>query len=210
MPSAIPAPQGLLYIISAPSGAGKSSLNKALLAHDPTLHMSVSYTTRAPRLGEVDGRDYNFIDIPTFEAKKAAGEFLETAFVHGNYYGTNRIWIEEQLQAGNNILLEIDWQGADQVRKIFPDAVSIFILPPSFEVLASRLKGRATDSADVIAARLAGAQREINEAPNFQFVIVNDIFETACDELFHIVAATKLTFGAQKRRHPAFFAKMGL
>lgn len=201
---------GCLYIISAPSGAGKSSLNKSLLARDPSLKMSVSFTTRMPRTGEVDGRDYNFITIEEFNRRKEAGEFLETAFVHGNYYGTSRTWIEEQLSLGANIILEIDWQGARQVKAIFPDATGIFILPPSIQTLEKRLQGRATDSQEVISRRLQGAQLEISQAPHFEYVVINDDFQKASDELFAIITAARLTFRAQKKSKKTLFASLGL
>ncbi len=201
---------GCLYIISAPSGAGKSSLNKSLLARDPSLKMSVSFTTRMPRTGEVDGRDYNFITIEEFNRRKEAGEFLETAFVHGNYYGTSRTWIEEQLSLGANIILEIDWQGARQVKAIFPDATGIFILPPSIQTLEKRLQGRATDSQEVISRRLQGAQLEISQAPHFEYVVINDDFQKASDELFAIITASRLTFRAQKKSKKTLFASLGL
>lgn len=201
---------GCLYIISAPSGAGKSSLNKSLLARDPSLKMSVSFTTRMPRTGEVDGRDYNFITIEEFNRRKEAGEFLETAFVHGNYYGTSRTWIEEQLSLGANIILEIDWQGARQVKAIFPDATGIFILPPSIQTLEKRLQGRATDSQEVISRRLQGAQLEISQAPHFEYVVINDDFQKASDELYAIITAARLTFRAQKKSKKTLFASLGL
>lgn len=201
---------GCLYIISAPSGAGKSSLNKSLLARDPSLKMSVSFTTRMPRTGEVDGRDYNFVTIEEFNRRKEAGEFLETAFVHGNYYGTSRTWIEEQLSLGANIILEIDWQGARQVKAIFPDATGIFILPPSIQTLEKRLQGRATDSQEVISRRLQGAQLEISQAPHFEYVVINDDFQKASDELFAIITAARLTFRAQKKSKKTLFASLGL
>ena len=172
--------------------------------------MSVSFTTRMPRTGEVDGRDYNFVTIEEFNRRKEAGEFLETAFVHGNYYGTSRTWIEEQLSLGANIILEIDWQGARQVKAIFPDATGIFILPPSIQTLEKRLQGRATDSQEVISRRLQGAQLEISQAPHFEYVVINDDFQKASDELFAIITAARLTFRAQKKSKKTLFASLGL
>jgi len=201
---------GRLYIVSAPSGAGKSSLNKALLAHEPTMRMSVSYTTRSPRAGEVNGKDYNFVSLEEFNRRKAAGEFLETAYVHGNFYATSRLWIEEQLALGTSIILEIDWQGAKQVKALFPESLGIFILPPSMAELEKRLRGRGTDAADVTERRLQGAHLEISQAPHFEYVIVNDDFKTACEELFAIVAASRLTYKAQKATRQELFISLGL
>ncbi|MCF0253611.1 MAG: guanylate kinase, partial [Duodenibacillus sp.] len=195
-----PSRAGSLFIISAPSGAGKSSLVKALLARDPRIKRSVSSTTRAPRPGEMDGREYNFITTEAFEERVRRGEFLEHAYVHGNYYGTSRTWIEEQLAEGNDVLLEIDWQGASQVRRIFPEAASVFILPPTLEELASRLYKRGTDAGDVIIRRLAGAAREIAQAPNFDYVIVNDVFEESVQALQAITAAARLSYRSQAAR----------
>ncbi|HBN73442.1 MAG TPA: guanylate kinase [Sutterella sp.] len=206
----IEGPRGHLYIVSAPSGAGKSSLNKALMARDSRLKKSVSYTTRAPRTGETNGIDYNFITLEEFNRKKVAGDFLETAHVHGNYYGTCRLWIEEALNTGAEIILEIDWQGARQVKTIFPEATAIFILPPSMPVLEKRLRGRATDAPDVIARRLSGAALEISQAPHFDYIVINDDFEKACEELHTIVKASRLTFSAQKAAKSALFASFGL
>ena len=199
-----------LFITSAPSGAGKSSLNATLLKRDSTLKMSVSFTTRAPRKGEVDGKDYNFVTLEEFNRRKDAGEFLETALVHGNYYGTSRLWIEEELRKGVSVILEIDWQGAKQVKKIFPDAVTIFILPPSMEILEKRLRGRGTDSEEVIEKRLAGAALEISQAPHFEYVIVNDDFETAADDLYAIARSARLTFATQKIAKKETFTAFGL
>ena len=172
--------------------------------------MSVSFTTRSPRKGEVNGRDYNFVTLEEFNERKAAGEFLETALVHGNFYGTSRLWIEEQLQKGVSVILEIDWQGAKQVKKIFPDAVTIFILPPSMEILEKRLRGRGTDSEEVIEKRLAGAALEISQAPHFEYVIVNDDFETASDDLYAIARSARLTFATQKIAKKETFTSFGL
>ena len=148
---------GRLFMVTAPSGAGKSSLVNALLAADPAIMLSISHTTRDPRPGEVNGREYHFVSVAEFEERKAHGEFLESALVHGNYYGTSRVWIEEQMAAGRDVLLEIDWQGARQVREKIADIVGIFILPPSIESLNARLHKRGTDSEAVITRRLMGA-----------------------------------------------------
>ena len=145
---------GTLFIVTAPSGAGKTTLVSGLLARDPLVSLSVSYATRAPRAGEVDGQHYHFVDVPTFRALRDKGEFLEWAEVHNNYYATSKTWLESQIASGKDILLEIDWQGAQQVRKVFPKAVGVFILPPSVEELERRLRGRGTDSEEVIARRV--------------------------------------------------------
>ena len=152
---------GRLFMITAPSGAGKSSLVKALLEHDPEIELSISHTTRAPRPGEVNGREYHFISVNEFEERKTRGEFLESALVHGNYYGTSRVWIEQRMAAGKDVLLEIDWQGARQVRSQFEGTVGIFILPPSIDALEARLHKRGTDSEATITRRLMGAGAEI-------------------------------------------------
>ena len=190
-----------LFMVTAPSGAGKSSLVHALLQKDPSIRLSVSFTTRAPRPGEVDGREYNF----------TTSEFLEYAHVHGNYYGTSRVWIEEQLAQGRDVLLEIDWQGAEQVRKIFPEeVVDIFILPPSMKALEERLRGRGTDSAEVIERRLAGAHAEMVHAPEFAYIVVNDRFETALEEISAITRASRLKAGLQKSRNQGLFNGLGI
>ncbi|MCW5626271.1 MAG: guanylate kinase [Burkholderiales bacterium] len=192
---------GRLFIVCAPSGAGKTSLVRALLTADPAVHLSVSYTTRPARPGEQDGRDYHFVDAATFGAMRDRGELLESAEVHGNLYGTSQRWIEGEMRAGNDILLEIDWQGAQQVRRLMPDTVGIFILPPSFEILAERLTGRGTDSPAVIARRLQAAQSEIGHAAEFDYTIVNNDFDEASRDLIAIVRAERLRFAAQALRH---------
>ena len=163
---------GTLFIVAAPSGAGKTTLVSGLLAQDAGVRLSVSYTTRAPRAGEVNGQHYHFVDVATFKAMAGRGEFLEWAEVHGNYYGTSRVWLEAQMNSGTDILLEIDWQGAQQVRKVFPDAVGVFILPPSIEELERRLRGRGTDSEEVIARRVLAAQGEMRHVGEFDYVII--------------------------------------
>lgn len=192
---------GTLYIVSAPSGAGKTSLVRALLAADPAVQLSISYTTRPMRPGEVDGRDYHFVSKETFEAMRAHGDFLESAEVHGNLYGTSRGWIEQRMAAGDDILLEIDWQGALQVRRLMAEAVGIFVLPPSIEVLAQRLTGRATDSEAVIARRVSAARTEIGHVGEFDYVIINNDFEEATRDLTAIVRAARLRLEAQFLRH---------
>ncbi len=192
---------GTLYIVSAPSGAGKTSLVRALLAADPAVQLSISYTTRPMRPGEVDGRDYHFVSKETFEAMRAHGDFLESAEVHGNLYGTSRGWIEQRMAAGDDILLEIDWQGALQVRRLMSDAIGIFVLPPSIEALAQRLTGRATDSEAVIARRVSAARAEIGHVGEFDYVIINNDFEEATRDLTAIVRAVRLRLKAQLLRH---------
>ena len=201
-------PLGTLYIVTAPSGAGKTTLVHAVLEREPGLALSISYTTRAPRPGEVDGRDYRFVSREEFLRLRDGGELLEWAEVHGNYYGTSRTWIETQLQQDRDVLLEIDWQGARQVRRIFPHAVSIFILPPSLEALEARLRGRGTDSEATIARRLAAAREEMRHVEEFDYVIINDRLERAIDELTAVVRAARLRLPVQKRRHAAYFAQL--
>lgn len=196
---------GLLYIVAAPSGGGKSSLVAAALAMDPRLRLSVSYTTRAPRPGEVEGRDYHFVDRDTFMRMRSGGEFLESAEVHGNLYATSRRQIEDANAEGVDVVLEIDWQGAQQVRAIFPDVVSIFILPPSVRELERRLRLRGQDSEVVIAQRLASAETEIAHASEFDYVILNKHFEDARQDLGAIIRAARLTLDRQRARHPELF-----
>ena len=192
---------GTLFIVSAPSGAGKTSLVRALLAADPGVRLSISHTTRALRPGEVDGRDYHFVTKDTFDAMRARGDFLESAEVHGNFYATSRGWIAERMAAGDDILLEIDWQGALQVRRIMSEAVGIFVLPPSLDALAERLANRATDSPDVIARRMSAARAEIGHVGEFDYVIINTEFEDAARDLIAIVRARRLRLTAQLSRH---------
>ena len=182
---------GRLFIVSAPSGAGKTSLLKALLARTPTLSVSVSHTTRPQRPGEVDGVNYHFVDLPTFRAMAARGDFLEHAEVFGNCYGTSRTGVEAQLAAGRDVVLEIDWQGARLVRPLFPDATTVFILPPSIEALRERLLGRGQDAPEVIERRMAAAAEEMAHAGEYQHQIVNDRFEEALQALEAVVAGGK-------------------
>jgi guanylate kinase len=179
--------RGRLIVISAPSGAGKTSLVKALLAQEPQLRLSVSHTTRPRRPTEEEGREYHFVSVPEFERLIAAGAFLEHARVFDNFYGTSRAFVEGQLAKGHDVLLEIDWQGAQQVRRALPECVSIFILPPSRRALAERLARRATDTAAVIARRLADAASDMAHYREFDYVVVNDNFEHAVAELKSIV-----------------------
>lgn len=191
---------GQLFIVTAPSGAGKSSLVKALLEKDPAIRLSVSYTTRAPRPGEVDGAHYHFVGKDEFQARLGKGEFLESAEVYGNYYGTSQPWIEAEMADGRDILLEIDWQGAAQVRKLMPGVHSIFILPPSIEELRRRLEGRGTDSAEVISRRMAAAREDISHALAFDYLVVNDKFEEALSDLQAITRAGRLRMDVQSLR----------
>ena len=184
---------GRLFLVTAPSGAGKSSLVNALLARQPNIKLSISNTTRDPRPGEVNGREYHFVTEDMFLEMKSRGEFLESAYVHGHYYGTSRPWIEAQMARGNDVLLEIDWQGARQVREKFEGTVGIFILPPSIEALEWRLHHRGTDSPQTITRRLMGAGAEIAHAPEFEYVIINEEFDTALAQLEAIVTASRLT-----------------
>ena len=192
---------GNLFIVSAPSGAGKTSLVAALLDADPLVRKSVSFTTRAARPGEIDGREYNFVTVDVFEHMRARGEFVENALVHGNHYGTSQQWMGARLAEGHDILLEIDWQGAAQVRRVNPAAVGIFILPPSFKALASRLNNRASDAAEIIAQRLHNAREEMSHLVDFDYVIINDDFGRAARELAAIVVAERLKRVRQCGRH---------
>lgn len=199
---------GNLYIVSAPSGAGKTSLVAALLQADSQIRLSVSYTTRPPRPGEVDHQHYHFVSPETFERMAHAGDFLESARVHGNHYGTSGAWVREQLAADTDIVLEIDWQGAAQVRRLMPGSISIFILPPSFEALLQRLNARAQDPPDVIARRLDNAREEIAHVADFDYVIINSDFRVAARELQDIVRAERLRTGRQLARHAALISRL--
>ena len=192
---------GNLFIVSAPSGAGKTSLVAALLDLDPLVRKSVSFTTRAPRAGEVDGREYNFVGTADFERMRANGEFVESALVHGNHYGTSHQWLRARMVQGEDILLEIDWQGAAQVRRVHADVVGIFILPPSYGALISRLNNRATDAPGIIAQRLQNAREEIAHLFDFDYVIINEAFDRAAQELAAIVTAQRLKRARQTERH---------
>ncbi len=201
---------GSVFIVAAPSGAGKSSLVNALLAQEHEIVLSVSFTTRAPRPGEQDGREYFVVSEAEFREREAKAEFLESAQVHGNFYGTSKRLIEEHTHAGRDVLLEIDWQGAQQVRRQFPDAVGIFILPPSIEALEQRLKHRAQDSDDVIARRVQNATREIAHAVEFDYVIINENFDTALSQLVGIARASRCRFGQQAAKFGDLFAGFGI
>ncbi len=199
---------GLLLVVSAPSGAGKTSLVRALLDVEPSLQLSVSYTTRPPREGEADGIHYHFIDVATFERMAEAGAFVEYARVFGNAYGTAAATLRERLDAGADLLLEIDWQGARQVRARFPEAVGVFIAPPSLAALEARLRGRGKDADDVIAARMAQARDELSHYDEYDYLVVNDDFTAALDELRAIVTAERLRERRQAKRHAAALAAM--
>ncbi|GGY75513.1 guanylate kinase [Pseudoduganella plicata] len=201
---------GSLFMVAAPSGAGKSTLVNALLAQEPTIKLSISTTTRPPRPGEEHGREYFFTTAEDFVKRAAAGEFLEWAEVHGNYYGTSRIFVEEQMRAGTDILLEIDWQGARQVKKQFPQAAGIFILPPSIAALEERLHKRGQDEPHVITRRLLAAGGEIAHAPEFEYAIINEEFAVALSELSAIVRSARCRFAQQAARNASLFAQLGI
>jgi guanylate kinase len=193
--------QGNLFIVAAPSGAGKSSLVNAVLAQEPDVRLSVSYTTRVPRPTEQHSREYHFVERPVFEAMMAAGDFLECAEVYGNFYGTSRRWISQTLDSGLDVVLEIDWQGARQVRALFPQTMSVYLLPPSLRILEVRLRGRGQDSDEVIARRLAAAQEDMAHLIEFDYVIINNDFQEAVGDLRAILRAARLTGERQRTRH---------
>ncbi|NNM01820.1 MAG: guanylate kinase [Gammaproteobacteria bacterium] len=203
-------PAGQLIIISAPSGAGKTSLVNALIGNMEAIRVSVSHTTRAPRPGETDGVDYNFVDTATFKSMIDRHLFLEYALVFDNYYGTSREWLKEQLDTDTDVVLEIDWQGAAQVRVATPGTISIFILPPSIDELRSRLESRGLDSPEVIERRLAEAREEISHVGEYDYVVMNDEFDRALADLTAIVRCNRLRTGANtaalKRRYAAALA----
>jgi guanylate kinase len=209
-PSATKAPpaSGCLFVLAAPSGGGKTSLVAALLEREPGIRLSVSYTTREPRPGEVDGVHYHFIDEPRFLALKDKGEFLEHAHVHGNWYATSATWLAAEVARGHDVLLEIDWQGAQQVRRLMPEAVHIFILPPSLALLRERLEKRGQDSPDVIRRRLEAAQEEMRHCADFDYVIMNQDFARAVDDLSAIVRAARLTAPRQMVRHSQLLQRL--
>jgi guanylate kinase len=191
---------GNLFVVVAPSGAGKTTLVNALLEKEPNIRLSVSYTTRAPREGEKDGRDYHFVDRAAFEKMIASADFLEHANVYGNYYGTSRRWIDKELAGDRDVLLEIDWQGAAQVRKLFPHMVGVFILPPSPAELRKRLESRGKDSPETIARRMASVREDISHVLEFEYIIVNDRFEAALTDLRSIVRAARVSRAQQAVR----------
>jgi guanylate kinase len=201
---------GNLFVVAAPSGAGKSSLVKALLELDSHLTLSVSHTTREPRGQEQQGREYHFIDERAFRAKVAHQDFFEWAEVHGHLYGTSKREIEASVAQGQDVVLEIDWQGALQIKQLFPNAILIFILPPSWEELQQRLNRRGEDRPEVIAKRMENARIEVAQARAFDFVIINGLFETALFDLKAIVHSQRLKYTAQRRGKPAVFAALNL
>jgi len=199
---------GNLFVIAAPSGAGKTSLTRALLEREPSIRLSVSYTTRPPRSGERDGVDYHFVTTDDFARLKDAGEFLEYAHVHGNWYATSATWLKAQVQSGQDVLLEIDWQGAAQVRTLIPSSVHVFILPPSLQSLEERLIRRGQDEAATIARRVEAAREEIRHCEDFNYVIINQDFATAVEDLNAIVRASRLRTGQQSLRHRTLLDKL--
>lgn len=200
--------EGTLFVVAAPSGAGKSTLVNALLEREPAISLSVSHTTRPPRTGELYGRHYYFVERGEFEREIAEGIFLEHAEVHGNLYGTSRTTVQTLLAQGRDVLLEIDWQGAEQIRRSKPDCVSVFILPPSRAELERRLRGRGSDSADVIERRLRNSRDEIAHAHAFDYILVNDAFEDALADLQAIVRAVRLRSVLQWQRHEVLIAEL--
>ena len=201
---------GNLFVVAAPSGAGKSSLVNALLELDSHLALSISHTTRAPRGQEQDGREYWFVDEPTFRAMAERGEFFEWASVHGHLYGTSRSAVQRRLAQGEDVVLEVDWQGALQIERLFEHAVLIFILPPSWDELRMRLTRRGEDRPDVIEQRMANARGEVPHARDFDFVIINALFETALFDLKTVVHSQRLKYAAQKRNKSQVFAALDL
>lgn len=194
-------PQGTLFLISAPSGAGKTSLVKALVESCEQLQVSVSHTTRPMRPGEQNGVNYHFVDQSTFADMLEKGDFLEHARVFNNFYGTSRHWVDQTLARGTDVILEIDWQGARQIKTIAPDAIGIFILPPSRQALTERLTGRGQDDASVIALRLAEAREEMSHYVEADYLVINDCFDTALAELQSIFTSTRLQLAKQRDRH---------
>jgi len=208
--NATPAYQGSMLMIVAPSGAGKSSLVDALLKSDPSLKLSLSTTTRAPRPGEVDGVNYRFVTKEAFIAERDQGQFLEWAEVHGHFYGTSRAWIESQMLSGSDVMLEIDWQGAQQIRKLIPSVQWIFIFPPSIEALEERLRKRGQHDEATIGRRVAAAHIELQHAHEANYIVVNDHFDQALVELQNIIAASRLRSGPVMARNPALLRRLGV
>ena len=208
--NATPAYQGSMLMIVAPSGAGKSSLVDALLKSDPSLKLSLSTTTRAPRPGEVDGVNYRFVTKEVFIAERDQGQFLEWAEVHGHFYGTSRTWIESQMLSGSDVMLEIDWQGAQQIRKLIPSVQWIFIFPPSIKALEERLRKRGQDDEATIERRVAAAHIELQHAHEANYIVINDLFDQALVELQNIIAASRLRSGPVMARNPALLRRLGV
>ena len=199
---------GNLFIVSAPSGAGKTSLVSALLRDRTHIKLSISYTTRPARPGEIDGKYYHFVSLEKFMQMAQRGDFLESAEVYGNYYGTSQSWLSQEIAQGRDILLEIDWQGAAQVRQKFPDSINIFILPPSLDALAARLKGRNQDSDKVINQRLQAAREDISHVAEFDYVIINDKLDVALQELISVVVAAGLQRNKQLTRQASLISQL--
>lgn len=197
--------RGVLLVISSPSGAGKTTLSRNLLEAEKNIAMSVSVTTRPRRHSEIEGSHYFFKSVPEFTFMRDSGQLLEWAEVHGNFYGTSRVWIESQMQAGCDMLLEIDWQGAQQVRRLFPAATTIFILPPSTVELERRLRARGQDAEDVIQRRVAAALGEMRHVDEFDFVIINKDLQTASEDLAAVVRAARLRLTSQRAVLPEMF-----
>ena len=197
--------KGQIFIIAAPSGAGKSSLVAALIAADPGIRLSISHTTRTPRPGEMNGREYHFVSHEVFRGMQARGEFLESAEVYGNFYGTSSADIRHSLEQGRDVVLEIDWQGARQVRRLFTDAISIFILPPSLEALRERLLSRGKDPLPIIEQRLALAREDLSHENEFDYAIINKDFAEAAKDLAAIVRAARCRRSRQQPRYAALF-----
>ncbi|MEI6612077.1 MAG: guanylate kinase [Polynucleobacter sp.] len=205
-----PSYQGSMLMIVAPSGAGKSSLVNALLQEEVGLKLSLSTTTRAPRPGEVDGKNYRFVSKEEFIRERDQGQFLEWAEVHGHFYGTSKPWIESQMQAGNDVMLEIDWQGAQQIRKLIPSVQWIFIFPPSIDALEERLRKRGQDDEATIQRRLAAAHVELLHAHEADYIVVNDAFDQALVDLKHILASSRLRSGPSMARNPVLLKRLGV
>lgn len=200
--------RGNLFIVSAPSGAGKTSLVRSLLTYNQQVGLSVSYTTRAPRPSETEGKDYHFINPETFLSMQKHGDFLEYAEVYGNLYGTSKSWIESEISNGRDILLEIDWQGAAQIRHAFPDCISIFILPPSLQALENRLQARGQDDTAVIVQRLKAAKEDMAHVVEFDYVIINDELDIALQQLNAVIVATGLRREKQLARQHNLIKKL--
>lgn len=200
--------KGQLYIVSAPSGAGKTSLLKSLCDGMSDICVAVSFTTRAMRLGEEDGVHYHFVSEATFKQGIEQNDFLEHAQVFDNYYGTSKSAVEALLNSGQDVILEIDWQGAQRVRQLMPDAINIFILPPSVEALETRLKARQQDSDDVIQRRMSQAKTDMQHYSDYQFLVINDAFETALEELKSIFQCHRLTVDRQQQQYPEFLSSL--
>ena len=203
-----PGAAGCLFVVAAPSGGGKSSMVNGLLEREPGIRLSISYTTRPPRPGEAEGQHYHFVDVAHFLTLKERGEFLEHALVHGNWYATSATWLQAQVAAGQDVLLEIDWQGAAQVRRLIPESVHVFILPPSIAALRERLEKRVQDPPEVIEQRLIAAREEMRHCGEFDYVIMNQDFARAVDDLSAIVRAARLTARRQQVRHAKILAEL--